>query len=207
MAGLSPAMAQAAPASDAQLWTELDLTKAVSDRLAFTATLTDRLGDGLPNPTLWGGGLTGEFRLSPTWSIGGGAYAVQVRSASSGHRVNANLPLAYLTGAWEVAGVRLSDRNRFEDVLGVPGHPWRYRNRLQVDRPLQGLPPIRSIFASDEVFYDFGHERFSRNRAQVGITLAPAGPAAIQIYYMRQDDTYARPGGLNILGLSLKVDL
>jgi hypothetical protein len=200
-------MAQAAPSSDSQVWTEIDLTKAVSDRFTLTATLADRLGDGLPNPTLWGGGLTGELRLSPNWSVGGGAYEVQARSASSGHRLDATLPLAYVTGAWEVAGMRLSNRNRIEDVLGVPGHPWRYRNRLQVDRPIEGLPPVRSIFASDEVFYDFDHERFSRNRAQVGVTLAPAGPAAIQIYYMRQDDAYARPGGLNILGLSLKVDL
>jgi len=206
-AAAASAEAQAVKSADNQLWSEIDVSAQVAARLALTATVVDRQGDGLPNPTLWGGGLTGDLRLSPNWSIGAGAYEVQARSAVSGGRLNATLPLAYITADGSAGGFHVSDRNRIEDEVGLPGDPWRYRNRLMVERPLHIALPIRSIFVSDEVFYDFGQRRLSRNRAQVGVTLTPVGPAALQLYLMRQDDAFAHPSGLNILGLTLKVEI
>jgi hypothetical protein len=203
----SAAVAQAVRGADDQLWSELDLTGRVSDRLELTATLVDRQGDGLPNPTLWGGGVTADFRLAPHWSIGAGDDEVQVRIPPSGFRLSANLPLAYVTGDWWVAGYHLSDRNRVEDIVGAPGNPWRSRHRVMVERPLPRALPFRSVFISDEVFYDFSRRRLSRNRAQIGMTLATGGPTALQVYVMRQDDNEARPGVLNSLGLSVKVAL
>ncbi len=64
---------------------------------------------------------------------------------------------------------------------------------------------MRAIYLSDEVFYDFSDHRLSRNRAQVGVALSSLGPTDLQIYFMRQDEAFARPGGLNILGVTLKV--
>jgi hypothetical protein len=205
--GTSSGLAAATPASDGQVWSEIDLDARLSEPILITATVVDRLGDGLPNPTLWGGGLTADIRLTPSWSIGGGAYAVQVRLPPSGAGLNATLPLAYVTGDGLIAGFLISDRNRVEDVVGVPGNPWRYRNRLMLAHALQSILPFRSIFVSDEIFYDFGHQRVSRNRAQLGVALAPWGAADVQLYLMRQDDAFARPGGLDILGISLKIEM
>jgi hypothetical protein len=205
LVGASAAPAAATPASDDQVWSEIDLDAHLSERILLTAAVVDRQGEGPPNPTLWGGGLTADFRLSPNWSIGGAAYEVQVRAPPSGARLNATLPLAYVTGDLSVSGVHISDRNRLEDVISVPGDPWRYRNRLTLEHPLQSILPVRSIFISDEIFYEFSRQRLSRNRAQIGVTLAPLGPADFLLYLMRQDDAFAWPGGLNILGVSLKI--
>jgi hypothetical protein len=201
------ATAHAAPSPNGQLWLQFDLTAPLTRNIDLTATVVERQGDGLPNPVLWGGGVTAEFRLSRHWSIGGGAYQVQARSATSGQRRDLTLPLVYATGSWIVAGLTLSDRNRLEQVLGAQGNPWRYRNRLMLRRTLSGARVVRSIFLSDELFYDFDRHHITRNRAQIGLDVAALGPARPQVYLMRQDDASGQPRPLYVLGLGLKVSV
>ncbi len=111
-----------------------------------------------------------------------------------------------LTYAGHLGRFSFSDRNRGERVTGVPGGDWRYRNRLSVSHPLL-IGPVRSVTASDEVFYDGARDRWSRNRAQLGVGLAPLGRLSMQIYILRQDDRFSKPGHLNVLGLALGLKL
>jgi hypothetical protein len=46
-----------------------------------------------------------------------------------------------------------------------------------------------------------------RSRAQLGVGLTPVGPTVLQVYYLRQDDRFSRPGRLDVLGLALAVKL
>lgn len=208
-APVQPAAAAAEPArsTDAQVWTELDLVVPVSPTVGVTGTAVARIGNGVPNPTLWGGGATVDWRVSHRWTLTAGAYLVAARSAANGARVGARIPLAAVAYSFPLGRLELADRSRIERIDGVPGAPWRYRNRLSASLPMRRAGPIAAVFAADEVFYDFGRGRWSRNRAQVGATLKPIGPVRPQIYLMRQDDRFSRPGTLNILGIGLQARL
>jgi hypothetical protein len=192
--------------SNAQIWGEVDVTAPISPGVSATALGVVRAGDGLPNLALAGGGVTIDARSGP-WTFTAGDLWVAARSAVSGRTVDVDVPLAAVAYGWRFAGAGISERARVERLDGAPGDPWRYRNRLLVERPVTGLGPVGSVFASDEVFYDFGRDKWSRNRAQVGVGLAMSRRAQVQIYYLRQDDRYARPGTLHALGLAYRLDL
>jgi hypothetical protein len=200
-------VARAAPAgANAQIWTELEVDAPLTDRLSVSGLATLRLADGLPNPSFTAAGGVLSYAVGPQWSFAAGDYFVRVRSAASGQALDLQLPLAALTYATSMAGFEIADRNRAERIVGLTGEDWRYRNRILVTHPL-AIGPVRSVFASDEVFYDVARERWSRNRGQVGIGLTPVGRASLQVYLLRQDDRFSRPGHLNVLGLAMALRL
>jgi len=200
---MAPGVSSAVPRSDTQFWTEADLTVRVTASASMTCLGVIRDGSGLPNPALAGGGGTLDINDGP-WTFTAGNLWVVVRSPASGHRTAVDLPLGAVSYEWSFAGVSFSDRNRAENLIGIPGDPWRYRNRVLIDYPVTSLGPIKTLFASDEVFFDFGHDQWSRNRAQFGVVLPVQPNIQMQIYYMRQDDRFSHPGALNILGVTLK---
>jgi hypothetical protein len=203
--GVSAASA-GVPETNAQVWGEVDVALPVTSTVSATVLGVVRDGDGLPNPALAGGGLTLEARAG-SWGFTAGDLWVAVRGSASRKALDVDVPLIAVTYSWSFAGVAFDERNRIERLYGVSGDPWRYRNPLQVAHPLKRLGPIGSVFASDEIFYDFARRSWSRNRAQVGFGLPIDRREQIQVYYLRQDDRYARPGALNALGLTYKVDL
>ena len=191
---------------NSQLWGELDISASPSPDWRLTALTVDRNGEGLPNPTLFGGGLTLDRRLGH-WTVTVGDLAAAARNPITGARLNVDLPLASLAYDATVAGLLISDRNRIEDLVGVPGDPWRYRNRLSVERPLEGLGPLVSAFASEEVFYDLSKQQWSRSRATIGVGFRAAADAELRVYYLRQDDRFIPPRTINALGITLAVEL
>jgi hypothetical protein len=202
----APAAQAGVPQANAQVWGEVDLTVPVAPNVSATALAVDRNGEGLPNPTLAGGGLTLDARAGH-WTFTLGDLGVAARSAVSGKTVDVDVPLGAVAYGWSLAGLNFDDRSRIERLDGLPGDPWRYRNRLQVSHPLEGLGPIGAVFASDEAFYDFSRQKWDRNRAQVGFSVHVARRQRLDIYYLRQDDRYARPGTLHALGLAYRVVL
>lgn len=203
----APAAAADAPATDTQAWTELDMTKSLGTSTRATLQLVSRNGLNVSDPVLLAAGLTFDRQLSPHWSVSAGVLFAEVRSAASGRRADLWLPAFGVTGTWLVGRLTLSDRNRIERIIGVAGDPWRYRQRLALEYALAKAGPIRSIFLADEVFFDWGRGRWSRNRAQIGVNLKPVGRFAAQVYFLRQDDRLARPGAINVLGTTVKLAL
>jgi hypothetical protein len=50
-------------------------------------------------------------------------------------------------------------------------------------------------------------KKFSRNRFTAGITKTLTKKLSLDVYYMRQNDGFSRPGDLNVIGTSWKVRL
>jgi hypothetical protein len=64
----------------------------------------------------------------------------------------------------------LSDRNQVERRLRSTGNSTRYRNRIQLEHPVKfGKTPL-TLFASEEVFYDWSVNDWVRNRFAVGVS-------------------------------------
>lgn len=196
----------APPSVDSQVWGELDATYPIGADWSATAIFATRMGNDLPNPTLTAGGLQIDYRRG-SWTATATGYYVSIRNAESGARTSIWLPAAAVTYGFGIGPVALSDRNRLEQLEGLPGAPARYRNRASADWPVPGQHVSIDIFVADEVFYDFSRDRWTRNRAQVGLQFQPAPNAWLQSYYMRQNNTYGAPDRLNVLGLTLQFDI
>ncbi len=202
----SPSSFSAVPSVDSQLWSELDATHAICADLSATGIFTTRLGNGLPNPTLTAGGLEIDYRIG-AWTASATGYYVSIRSAQGADRTAIWLPAAAVTYEIGVGNALLSDRNRVEQLDGIPGSPIRYRNRAGADWHLQGRHGLTDLFVADEVFYDFSRDRWTRNRAQAGVQFDLTANTRLLTFYMRQNNTYGAPDRLNVLGLTVQIDI
>jgi Protein of unknown function (DUF2490) len=199
-------MAGAVSSLDSQVWSELDATHDLSADLSVTAILTARLGNELPNPTLSAGGLQFDYRMG-SWTASATGYYVSIRNAETGARTIVWLPAAALSYQVDVGAFSFADRSRVERLEGLTGSPTRYRNRASVYWRLAGDSVPTDIFITDEVFYDFSKDGWTRNRAQAGIQLHLDRKARLQLFYLRQNTTYGAPDRLNVLGLTLQLDI
>lgn len=196
----------AVPKNDGQFWAEIDTTANIAPRTTATVLATSRIGDDLPNPALSGGGLQLDFVDGP-WALSGGALFVGVRNAGTGATTDVQLPLFAVTYSQKMAGVTISDRNRIEQLDGIPGSPTRFRNRLSIDFPTHNCGPISHAFVDDEGFYDFATSRWTRNRAQIGVGLPLTSSTEVQVFFLRQDNRSGSPRSLSVIGTTLKVFL
>lgn len=196
----------APPMLDEQSWNELDVQHVIDPDWSATAILTTRLGVDVPDPTLTAVGLQVDDRRG-AWLASATAYRIWTRSATDG--TGHGLWLPALAFSWLPAfhGLQFSERNRIEQVEGISGNPVRYRNRIGVDGPLAARPGAPRLFLADEVFYDFSSAHWTRNRLQAGILCALNAATHLQLYLLRQDSRSGRPARLDVLGLTLAVEL
>jgi hypothetical protein len=202
----SPMATATVSSVDSQLWSELDATNAINADLSVTAIVTARLGNDLPNPTLAAAGLQFDYRLG-SWIASGTGYYVSIRSAETGARTTVWLPAAALTYEFDLGCLSFADRNRVEQLEGPPGSPTRYRNRASVYWHLAGGTASTDVFISDEIFYDFSKDSWTRNRAQGGMQFHLDKDVRLQVFYLRQNNTYGAPDRLNVLGITLQLDI
>jgi len=100
---------------------------------------------------------------------------------------------------------RVSDRNLGERRFMVSGQEWRYRNRVELRRPIAILRKQLSVFAWDEVYYSSTLRRWYRNRLALGAGRRLTDKISVDIFYVHQNDGYSRPGDLNGVGMTLKT--
>lgn len=199
-------MAAPTQGADSQVWNEVDVTAPLARNLSVTALGVVRDGDAVPDPALAGAGVTADYRKGP-WTITLGDLWVSARNSATGHARRIDVPVAAVAYGWSAAGLAFRDRSRVERLDGSVGDTWRYRNQFEMEAPTPELRPIGALFFSDEGFYDLSRSQWTRNRAQAGVSVPMARRTELQVYFMRQDDRYARPGRLNILGFSFKIRL
>jgi hypothetical protein len=199
--------ARTAGATDTQWWQELDLVGSFADRWSYLVAGFSRFSDTNPNPA-----LTGEGAFL-TWTSGAIGYSLgylhaQVRLPSSGARLDADLPVAAVTGSLNAGAVHCSDTLRMEDLIGVPGNPWRYRNLLSISAyPGAARAPLKALAISDEVFIDLTSERMTRNRLLMGPMFAVGERLELSLAYVNQHDVDKRPGRIQGMLLDVMVRL
>jgi len=187
------AISRTVPETDTQWWEELDLVGSLADHWSYLIAGFSRFSDDDPNPALTGGAVF--F----TWTHGAlgaslGYLHAQVRLPSSGVRLDADLPIAAITGTLETGPLSFSDRLRIEDLVGVPGDPWRYRNLVSIVSSPKRLGRVQALAISDEVFFDLTSGRLSRNRLLAGPVIAVANGVDISLNYVNERDVGGRPG-------------
>ncbi len=192
------------PREDTQLWNEVQVTARASRHVDWISSgmirfgyrisdlIYERISSGLAVK------LGRRFSTAAYYSY----YALQ----PAGH-IDVREHRFTLDGTfrWSVGRFILSDRNRFERRffdLGIRLN--RYRNRLQIESPVEVAHGHVRLFAADEVYYEGAVNRWTRNRFSAGAGFPVRPNVEFEAYFLRQNDGYARPGDINAIATNLR---
>jgi hypothetical protein len=194
----------AAQSRDTQLWGEVQLGIPIHKRVDLLASGMLRVGRDVTRPVYERAGAGISLKLSKYLSVSPIYYYVAAQPAA-GRSSTENRFWIDGTLKFRLWRLTLSDRNAIEHRFRQGQDATRYRNRLHIELPIS-IGPWKP-FVSDEVFYDFSLEEWSRNRFSIGISRSLGNGFSIDIYYLMQNDGHSRPGDLQVLGTALKVKL
>jgi hypothetical protein len=187
-----PVMSRSVPETDTQWWQELDLLGSLPEHWSYLVAGFSRFSDNDPNPALTGAAAFFTWNHDAFGATLGYLHA-QVRLPSSGVRLNADLPIAAITATLKAGPFSFSDRFRIEDLIGVPGDPWRYRNLVSIVLSPRGFGRLSAVAVSDEVFVDLNSGRLTRNRLLTGPVIAVADRVDISLDYVNERDVGGIP--------------
>ena|SRR5687768_3118833 len=193
------------PKTDVQEWNDVQITAPVTKNIDFNILGTIRIGRDISRAV--------DERIGVGFTVRAGKYLsfapsyVHIGMQPFERRKLWESRLSFATTLrFQTGKFRLSDRNQFERRYRHPGIPsTRYRNRFQVEHPI-GRDTIKlSLFASDEVFYDWSVDRWVRNRFTAGVSKVLNSNLTLDVYYLRQNDGLSRPGDLHVIGTTWRI--
>ena len=192
------------PRSDFQAWMSLDDTHPLSEKADFLLGAGIRYGNDQGHLTYRRVTTGFAFHLRRFLTLEP-YYQYSVGDSFSGPLTPENrLAFAATVGVpWK--RWRLSDRNLGERRFMVSGREWRYRNRVELRRPLSVFRKELSVFAWDEVYYSSIVGKWYRNRLALGAGRRLSKRVSIDLFYVHQNDGYSHPGDLNGVGMTLKT--
>lgn len=199
------ANAQLLDKADNQSWNDLQLTVPMTKHFDFTLTTTFRFGKNITRSHDVRFALGFVYKLNKALSFQPFYWYIQQRNSTGKFKTEHRLNLR-VTYRFPFKSFGLSHRSTFEQRLRRPQNSWRYRPSLtfEKDIPKKFIPGAK-FYVTDEIFYDSILKEFSRNRFTVGITKTLTKKASLDIYYMRQNDGFSRPGDLNVIGTNWKI--
>ena len=193
--------------TDVQEWNDVQLAVPVTKDIDFNVLGTVRIGRDLSRPVDERIGVGFTFRAGEYLSFAP-SYLHVGTQPFEGRKVWESRLSFPATLRFQANKFRFSDRNLFERRYRHPGTPSnRYRNRFQIEHPI-GRDAIKlSVFAADEVFYDWSVDRWVRNRFSAGMAKALNSNVTLDVYYLRQNDGVSRPGDLHVIGTTWRIRL
>ncbi len=189
---------------DNQSWNDLQITVPVNERFDFSLTGTLRFGKNITRLNERRIGVGFAYKPTKSWSFQPFYLNIVARNARgeflTEHRLNfrANYRFPFKRFG-------LSHRSLIERRLRQPLNSWRYRPSLSIEKDIGKFISGAKIFATEEIFYDSILKKFSRNRFSVGVTKTLTKNLSLDIFYLRQNDGFSRPGDLNVVGANWKV--
>ena len=204
----SPQARQVAPLHDTQAWADLTVSHALSEDTDLLLSggirwgrdvshvVYRRLSGGL-SFRCGGAGWLRYVTISPFYSH----YAAEPGVGSGPeNRTSLAFGVALPFGRWTV-----SERNMVERRFRDPKDSTRYRNRLQLERPIDLASASFRAFVSDEVFYDWSASAWARNRFLIGARKPLNNRVSLDLFYVRQNDRHTVPRDLHAFGIALNA--
>lgn len=193
--------------ADNQQWTDVQLAVPVTTQFDFNLLGTLRLGRDITHPVDERVGAGFTFRVNKYVSVSPNYLHIGMQPFA-GRRVWENRLTFPVQLRFQVGKFRLGDRNQFERRIRNSGiRSTRYRNRFQIEHPIGSDKLALSLFAADEVFYDWTVNRWVRNRFSIGGIKVFNKHFTQDFYYLRQNDGVSVPGDLNVIGTTLRFRL
>jgi len=195
------------PHDDVQEWNDVQLTIPIEKRTSFILSGSLRLGDAASRLVDERGGAGLNFKANKFLSISPGWLYIATQPVPGRHAYENRLVLA-VTGNLPLGQYLISDRNQAERRL-LSGRPdtTRYRNRLQVERPVVIRDFALRLFASAEIYYDHSVHAWLRKEYNVGVARNFTEHLSAEVNYRRRNDHYSHPGDMHIVVTTLKIRL
>ena len=192
---------------DNQSWNDLQLTVPMSKQMDFYLAFTERFGKNITQVSDQRLAIGFVYKPHKSWSVMPFYWNINARNSRGQFRTEhrLNLRIGY---RFPFKKFGLSHRSAFEYRLRRPLNSWRYRPSLTFEKDLpKNFIPGAKLFLTEEVFYDSLLKKFSRNRFTVGVNRTLTKKLSLDVYYMRQNDGFSRPGDLNVIGTTWRVRL
>jgi hypothetical protein len=197
--------AAAADEEDFQSWNDLQLTVAMSKKVDFFTQATMRFGKNARRAADGRFAIGYIWKPHKSWSFSPFYWHIRARNAAGRFRTEHRLNLRAIY-RFPFKKFGLQHRSWFEYRLRRPLNSWRYRPSLSFEKDIpEKIVRGAKFFVTEEIFYDSLLKKFSRNRVTVGVTKTLTKKLSLDVYYMRQNDGFSRPGDLNVVGTAWKV--
>jgi hypothetical protein len=165
---------------DVQSWNDVQITVPLDKRSDFILTGTFRFGDDIQKLVDRRVAVAFNYKINDWLSVQPGYTNIVTTPRVGRNRTENRLNFA-VTYKFPFKKFTLSNRSLFERRLRSPQNSTRYRNRLQFEMPIKQFSGTK-FFISDEIFYDWSLNRWSRNRATVGINKTLNKKLSLDIY-------------------------
>jgi len=203
------ASGQTAPLEDTQNWNDVQLTIPLNRQFDFLINGQFRIGNNLTEFVDERSGFGISYKPNKYLTLTPSYLYVAMQQSATRRRLHEHRPgFTLFIRLPKLKGFTITDRNLIERRLrAFASNSVRNRNRIQVEHPVTLRDLKFNVFVSDEVFYDSSLRAFSRNRFNVGASKALNKNLTGELYFMRQSDGRARPGGINVIGTALRFRL
>ncbi len=196
--------AQTADADDNQSWNDLQITVPMTEQLDFTLSGTIRFAKNITRLNDRRVAVGFVYKPIKSWSFQPFYWYITARNAGGKFRTEHRLNIrAVYRFPFKKFG--LSHRSWYERRLRQPRNSWRYRPSLTFEKDIGKIIHGAKFFATEEFFYDSITKKFSRHRFSVGINKTLTKNLSLDVFYLRQNDGFSRPGDLNVIGTTWKV--
>lgn len=189
------------------MWTEVQLSVQLKPKMDLVLIGVTRFGRNISRPVneRIGGGVS--FKLGKYVTLLPFYLHVASQPTMNSHSTEERITLE-ATIKFPAGRFTIGDRNRLEFHLHNPRPNFtQYRNRLQLEHPVELGKVKFTGFVADEVFYDSIAAAWIRNRVYLGMSRRVNKHFTLDLYYVRQNDSHAHPGDINALGTTFKFHL
>lgn len=196
--------AQTFDEDDNQSWNDLQITVPLNEQFDFTLTGTFRFGNNIRwlNDRRVAVGVV--YKPNKSFSVQPFYWNIVARNASGRFLMEHRLNLR-ATYRFPFKKFGLSHRSWVERRLRKPRNSWRYRPSITFEKNISKIIPDATAFVTEEIFYDSILKRFSRNRFSVGVNKTLTRKLSLDVFYLRQNDGFSRPGDLNVIGTNWRI--
>ncbi len=194
------------PGRDSQIWPDTSISIKLDQKLTLVIFGTIRLGRDDSAAVSHQAGIGINRRFSQ--KLSGGVHYRFVENEPTPNRLSTEHRLwGELTPRTALKfGFNVSDRNRMEWRNINDKVSWRYRNRLQFERPLSFGEHKITPYISGETMYDTRYRTWNRSQVYVGARIPLAKHVTFDGFYMRQFDARALPGFLHVIGTFWRLE-
>lgn len=191
---------------DAQLWPDVQVTFNLKSQWSVFFFGTMRLGrewSAITNEQIGIGG-TKRINQSFTTSL---SYRHLHTEAIPGRHVNEDRVFADAIPRRKIGQkLTLINRNRFEWRRVNGQVMYRYRNRVQFERPVDVREKRLTPYVALEAFYDTRFRSWSRFQIFTGTRVPLSKHVTLDGFYMHQWDSRATPGYIDVVGAQWRLE-
>jgi hypothetical protein len=194
------------PDDDSELWTAVQVALPLREKTDLILTGSFRLGRNFSHPVYEAGGSAlrfhfgRHFALSPIYQFVATQYYPGVHTRENRLSINGvfSLPIKRMV---------VDNAHQFDERFRQTQNSSRYRNRVHVELPFRFRDADYRLFVSDEVFYDWNHHAWSRNRFSVGGGKRFSPHFGIDLFFMKQNARFSRPRDISAIGITFRIRL